>query len=46
MKTLKLFIAWLLVGVPLAWGVLQSVEKSFPLLRGAPTTGMPVPLRR
>ena len=36
MKTLKLVIAWLLVSVPLAWGVLQSVEKSLPLFRGTP----------
>jgi len=46
MKTLKLVIAWLLVGVPLAWGVLQSIEKSLPLLRGAPTTVAPLPSGR
>ncbi|MFM7215041.1 MAG: hypothetical protein ACKO3H_09215 [Verrucomicrobiota bacterium] len=46
MKTLKLVIAWLLVGVPLAWGVIQSIEKSLPLFRGAPTTATPMPSGR
>lgn len=41
MKTLKLVFAWLLVGVPLAWGVIQSIEKSLPLFRDAPRTGTP-----
>ena len=46
MKTLKLVIAWLLVGVPLGWGVVQCIERSLPLLRGAPTTVTPLPSGR
>ena len=29
-----LCIAWLVVGIPLAWGVVKSVQKSLPLFRG------------
>lgn len=29
-------VAWLVVGVPLAWGISQTVIKSMPLFRDAP----------
>lgn len=32
MNAIKLIIAWVFVGIPLAWGVYQSVMKSLPLL--------------
>ncbi|MFZ9856018.1 MAG: MFS transporter small subunit [Limisphaerales bacterium] len=35
MKTFQLVMAWLFVGIPLAWGVVQSIQKSMPLLRGS-----------
>ncbi len=35
MKQLKLTVAWLMIGVPLAWGVFHSVKKSMPLFNGA-----------
>ena len=35
MKTFQLVIAWTLVGIPLTWGVVQSIQKSLPLLRGS-----------
>ena len=28
---MKLFLTWLVVGIPLAWGVMASVKKSLPL---------------
>ncbi len=31
-----LCIAWLVVGIPLGWGVVKSVEKSLPLFQGRP----------
>lgn len=31
MNAIKLIIAWVFVGIPLAWGVYQSVMKSLPL---------------
>jgi hypothetical protein len=31
MRSLKLKLAWVLVGLPLAWGVYHSVKKSMPL---------------
>lgn len=34
MKPLKLTVAWLMIGVPLAWGVFHSVKKSMPLFDG------------
>ncbi len=37
MKPLKLTLAWLLVGIPLAWGVFHSVKKSLPLFGRAAT---------
>ena len=36
MKTLKLSLAWLLIGLPLAWGVYHSVKKSLPLFSSPP----------
>ena len=41
--TAKLIAAWLIVGVPAAWGVAQTVQKSLPLFTSptnavAPTT--------
>jgi len=34
MKTVALAIAWILIAVPLGWGVYQSVQKSIPLFQG------------
>ncbi|HET9606510.1 MAG TPA: hypothetical protein VFO87_05625 [Nitrospira sp.] len=34
MKTIALAIAWMLIAVPLGWGVYQSVQKSMPLFQG------------
>jgi hypothetical protein len=31
MKAVKIALAWLLVAIPLAWGVTKSVQKSLPL---------------
>ena len=31
---LQIFNSWAIVGLPLAWGVYQTVLKSLPLLRG------------
>lgn len=31
---MKLLLAWLLVAIPLGWGVTKSVQKSLPLFRG------------
>jgi hypothetical protein len=33
MKTFVLVIAWMLIAVPLGWGVYQSVQKSMPLFQ-------------
>ena len=33
MKLLALAIAWMLIAVPLGWGVYQSVQKSMPLFQ-------------
>ncbi len=35
MRRLRIAVAWLLVGAPLAWGVARTIEKSLPLFRGA-----------
>lgn len=37
MQTAKLAIALLWVGIPLGWGVFQSVKKSMPLIKGEPS---------
>lgn len=40
MKTkFKLGLAWLVIGIPLAWGVFQSVKKSMPLFTTSPSAG-------
>lgn len=31
MNRIKLLIIWLWIGIPLGWGVYQSVKKSLPL---------------
>ena len=33
MRTIALAIAWMLIAVPLGWGVYQSVQKSMPLFQ-------------
>lgn len=33
-RIIKSFLTWLLVIVPLGWGVTKSVQKSLPLFRG------------
>jgi hypothetical protein len=30
-STIRLILAWLAVGLPLAWGVEQTIEKAMPL---------------
>lgn len=32
--TLRLALAWLIVGVPLVWGVIQTIIKALPLFTG------------
>ena len=41
MKTIALAIAWMLIAVPLGWGVYQSVQKSMPLFQGQSETAVP-----
>jgi hypothetical protein len=41
MKTIALAIAWMLIAVPLGWGVYQSVQKSMPLFEGQSETVVP-----
>jgi hypothetical protein len=41
MNRLKLLFAWLLVGIPLAWGVTRSVQKSMPLFAAPTETDKP-----
>ena len=31
---MKILLAWLLVAIPLGWGVTKSVQKCLPLFRG------------
>ncbi len=38
MKNLRVSLAWLLVGIPLAWGVTRSVQKALPLFKTSPST--------
>lgn len=39
---MKLVLTWLLVALPLGWGVTQSVKKAMPLLQaGAAVSGTP-----
>jgi hypothetical protein len=41
MKTIALAIAWMLIAVPLGWGVYQSVQKSMPLFQGQSEPAVP-----
>ena len=41
MKTIALAIAWMLIAVPLGWGVYQSVQKSMPLFQGQSELAVP-----
>ena len=34
MRRFMLILAWLVVSLPLAWGVYQSVQRSIPLFSG------------
>jgi hypothetical protein len=39
---MKLMLTWLVVALPLGWGVTQSVKKAMPLLQaGAVVSGTP-----
>lgn len=38
---MKVIVIWLIVVMPLGWGVMQSVKKAMPLFRGATATGKP-----
>jgi hypothetical protein len=39
MKSLKLAAAWILVALPLVWGLYHSVKKSLPLFDGVAPVG-------
>ncbi|HSF70240.1 MAG TPA: hypothetical protein VLA47_07640 [Nitrospira sp.] len=41
MKMIVLVIAWMLIAVPLGWGVYQSVQKSMPLFHGPSLSAVP-----
>jgi hypothetical protein len=41
MKTMKAVLIWLLVIIPLTWGVTQSVKKAMPLFQGGIAVGKP-----
>jgi len=41
MKTIVLAIAWMLISLPLGWGVYQSVQKSMPLFQGSSQPAAP-----
>jgi hypothetical protein len=43
MNRMRVGLAWLLVSVPLAWGVARSVQKSLPLFGIHPPTPQAVP---
>ena len=40
---LKLVLLWLLVAIPLGWGVAKSVQKSLPLFSGVAAPVAPAP---
>jgi hypothetical protein len=40
MRIIALAIAWMLIAVPLGWGVYQSVQKSMPLFQGQSETAV------
>ena len=39
-RPMKLLLAWLVVAIPLGWGVTKSVQKTLPLFRGEPRPAM------
>jgi hypothetical protein len=41
MKTIALAIAWMLIAMPLGWGVYQSVQQSMPLFQGQSAPAAP-----
>jgi hypothetical protein len=41
---MKLFLSWLLVALPLGWGVLQSIKKATPLFTQPPVQTAPASL--
>ncbi len=41
MKLMRLTLAWLLVALPLAWGVTRSVQKAVPLFGSKPPVAVP-----
>ena len=41
MKTMKAVLIWLLVIIPLTWGVTQSVKKVMPLFQSGIAAGTP-----
>ena len=40
---MKLLLSWLLVAIPLGWGVTKSVQKSLPLFRAEAKSVATVP---
>jgi hypothetical protein len=38
---MKVILFWLMVVVPLGWGVMQSVKKAMPLFQGSAAAGKP-----
>ena len=40
---MKLLLSWLLVALPLGWGVTQSVKKATPLFTSQPAAATPPP---
>jgi hypothetical protein len=41
---MKLFLSWLLVALPLGWGVMQSIKKATPLFTQPPVQNAPAAL--
>ena len=41
---MKLFLSWLLVALPLGWGVMQSIKKATPLFIHPAAQTAPTPL--
>ena len=40
---IKILIYWVIVGVPLSWGLYKSIERSKPLFAGAPPAAAVAP---
>ena len=40
---LRLAVAWVIVAIPLGWGVYESVVKSLPLFRASAPAAAPAP---